>query len=501
MSVNNCIECGSSNVVNKGQVERYNATFTRHKCKDCDTNFYLPIGASNDQSVESKRKKSTKYVITSIQSNTSLNGGFLAALEIYAEYNNAELMVIPVKTGIGNIHEFPTEIEKYILDNNIRLHPHLKVMGAIKIGATIDSPLSGLSSLSMGDSLIIGHNQLQMFTLPVQPDEHPIILTTTGTLSDKDYDSSKNGHKAHFNHSFSAVVIELDGDMFHLRHLNFDGNGFYDINRYYDSYGTTNDNFAAEAIITGDEHAIFVDPDVRNATYGVDGIINTISPKYIVRHDVLDCYSISHHHKNNNLVKFKKFVTGTNDIRSELADTLDFIVETTPKNTINIIVPSNHNDHLTRWLNECDIKNEPWNAIVYHFLMFNMLNAINDTGEVPDTFKLYSSGFFEQEGCSVEYINRRESYKIKDIEVGLHGDAGSNGSKGSRTQFSTLSSKTIIGHSHSPGIEKGCWQVGTSSTLALEYNVGPSSWMQTHCIIYKNGKRQLINILKGKWKA
>jgi hypothetical protein len=118
----------------------------------------------------------------------------------------------------------------------------------------------------------------------------------------------------------------------------------------------------------------------------------------------------------------------------------------------------------------------------------------------PNPFELYCSDTFSKEKLKVEFLIRNVSHKIKDIEVGLHGDKGQNGSRGSRKQLSSLPSKTIIGHSHSPGIEKGCYQVGTSSYLKLEYNSGPSSWLQTHCIIYKNGKRQLINIIKGKWK-
>jgi hypothetical protein len=60
----------------------------------------------------------------------------------------------------------------------------------------------------------------------------------------------------------------------------------------------------------------------------------------------------------------------------------------------------------------------------------------------------------------------------------------------------------VIGHSHSPGIEGGCYQTGTSSRLVLEYSAGsPSGWMNTHCVVYANGKRALLNAVKGKWRA
>jgi len=43
--------------------------------------------------------------------------------------------------------------------------------------------------------------------------------------------------------------------------------------------------------------------------------------------------------------------------------------------------------------------------------------------------------------------------------------------------------------------------VGTSSIKNLEYVSGLSRWTHTHCIIYSNGKRQLINIVEGMWNA
>jgi hypothetical protein len=89
---------------------------------------------------------------------------------------------------------------------------------------------------------------------------------------------------------------------------------------------------------------------------------------------------------------------------------------------------------------------------------------------------------------------------INNIEVGYHGDHGPNGARGSRAQFGKIGTKVIIGHGHSPGIREGAYQVGTSSLLDLEYVKGPSSWLATHCVVYSNGKRSLLNIVEGEWK-
>lgn len=177
------------------------------------------------------------------------------------------------------------------------------------------------------------------------------------------------------------------------------------------------------------------------------------------------------------------------------------IYDTTPKGVTNILVASNHVDHLTRWLKDCDIKLEPWNAELYHFLMWKTLEHISEFDTIPNVFEIYSEESFKLAQCKVRFLDRSETFKIHDIELSIHGDKGANGSKGTRPQFSNLPSKTIIGHSHSPGITQGCYQVGTSSRLDLEYNQGTSSWLNTHALIYKNGKRQLINIINGKWRV
>ncbi|HET8686678.1 MAG TPA: hypothetical protein VFM18_08440, partial [Methanosarcina sp.] len=72
--------------------------------------------------------------------------------------------------------------------------------------------------------------------------------------------------------------------------------------------------------------------------------------------------------------------------------------------------------------------------------------------------------------------------------------------KGSIQNLSKLGEKAIVGHSHSPGILGGCWQVGTLSKIDLDYTSGASGWIHTNCIIHENGKRQMINVINGKWR-
>jgi hypothetical protein len=440
-----------------------------------------------------------------VQNNTETNYDFLASLELYCERNKAELIIIPT-VHQEVLYPFPLMSwdcdEKYLRREKFSMNGMVNCIANIKINVAAENPLGGLDSLSKGKTLIVPHNQLQMRSLPVAVDEHPAILCTTGTISERNYIKSKSGEKAEFNHSNSAVFLDFNDDSYHLRILNGDENGgFYDIDGYYLVNKFTKLS-EVEALITGDEHVIVNCSEVSNATYhDAKSIVNTLRPKKIIRHDVLDCFTISHHHRKDNFIQYSKFINNMNSIEEELADTIKYIEETTPEWSETYIVSSNHHDHLKRWLTEVDPKVEPWNAKLFHKLTYMMLDEIDKAKEqgkflVPDPFKLY----VEDGGTKIKFVGRNQSFKIFDIELSNHGDKGANGSRGSLSQFSKFSEKVVIGHSHTPGINKGAYSVGTSTSKNLEYVSGPSSWMNTHCVIYPNGKRQLINIIKGRWK-
>lgn len=474
----------------------------RWHCTDCDSRWTTLV--------EQKTKVSNSpqsIVITSAINNSLTNEDFLETLLSYCQENSAKLYVIPTRhknVGEPYVDEFDPEIVPFILDHNLEFPDYkFKIFGSLKLSASLENPLSGLDPMTKGDTLVIGHPQVQLKTLPRFHDTYPPILTTTGTISEQPYSNTKPGIKARFNHSLSALVIDFDevaGDKFvHVRHLNFDTEtkGFYDLTKFY-SLDKVSGYQSVQALITGDEHAIFTDPSVKEATYtNDDSIVNVLWPEKIIRHDVLDCNSITHHDRKNFLNRFKKHMTDSHYIERELDITVQYLNETTPSRLTSYIIQSNHNEHLERWLNECDPKTEPWNAKIYHKLMYEVLDKI-EKNEEYDPFELYSKDKLPE---NVKFVNRLENLVIDGILVGAHGDIGINGSRGSRDQFSTLPEKTIIGHSHSPGIEKGCYQVGTSSKLRLGYNDGsPSSWHHCHCVIYPNGKRQLLFITHGKYR-
>lgn len=454
------------------------------------------------------------FAITCAQNNTPALPDFLAALKHWTDDRSGELVVRPIRYKNPTSKRDPQErdddadywwdsaVEPYLIDNEVRLHEHL-VLPKTRIQATAPSLTTRLDSRSKGASAIYGHTRLSMHTVATPHNKLPKIIYSTGAVTEKNYSDSLAGDLGEFHHSASAVLVEIRGDRFHLREVSWDGEAFYDLDRKYTARGSE----PAEpllALTLGDEHVWFNDPAVRAATYdNEDSIVNTLRPAELIRHDVLDCYSISPHHFKRRLTRAVKTIAGWGNVEREIEDTLRFVEATTPAGVRNVIVGSNHDDHLTIWLQSGEAHVEPENLLMYHWLNYLMLKNARWTPNgvhYPNPTRLFAEerGFLTE---GTKWLGPDESHVVGAIELGMHGHLGPNGSRGNIKSLSRVGLRSIIGHSHSPGIFEGAYQVGTSSRYRLEYNTGPSSWLQSHAGIHANGRRQLFHIISGHWRG
>jgi hypothetical protein len=276
---------------------------------------------------------------------------------------------------------------------------------------------------------------------------------------------------------------------------------FMDLEHEYTPAGARKHDGVA-AIVMGDTHQEFVDPDVVRATFGKGGLVPTLKPKYLVWHDAHDFYSRSHHHHGKPFVNYAKFLSGADDVRKTLQETFRFIDEHTRTGTLNVIVKSNHHDHLAKWLDTACWKTDPRNA---EFILETQLEMVRSSrmtecgAHTLDPFVTWGKRMLKR-ADHVRFLGRNESFPIEGIECSLHGHAGVNGARGSRKGFSRIGVKTVVGHGHSPGITEGCYQVG-ENRLPADYEEGPGSHLHTDCLIYSNGKRTLVNIINGHHRA
>lgn len=479
------------------------------------------------ESIKSKHKekpfiietdKQKVYIIVSAQNATPVHDGFWATILMYAELRNAEIIVIPYRyhnpTSIwsetaAKEDYWWSSLAPYINSHNRKLCDGLQVLGHIKMKPTAVNPLSGLDGYTGLDSAVVGHPKVQLRTVATPSKKMPKILTTTGSCTVPNYTDSKTGHKGKFHHNLSALVVEVDNDCYHMRHVHGEDNGnFYDLEYYYTPYGREKYGRAA-GLVPGDIHAEFIDEQVEAATFkGPESIVETLRPEVMALHDVEDFYRRNHHHRGNDLLAFGKHHFGRNNVEDGLQVTADFIDRYSRNDMLTLIIRSNHDEAFERWLREADPKSDPENAKFYYYMKFHQLDKLRPTSTGFDTinaFKFWCENPMDQRGLrkldNIKFMKRDESFIVSDIEIGFHGDIGSNGSRGSIKNYTKIGPKVVIGHTHSPGIDEGAYQVGVSASLNLEYANGPSGWLHTHCLIYPNGSRTLINVINGKWRA
>ena len=477
----------------------------RYKCQVCKASTTNPKKLEGEEiKIRERVAKTNRYFITCAQNNTNAHKAFFESIKRFCKHNKAELIVIPtlyrnVSLYVKNEENwYDPAIADYLFDGRQVLNKNFVVMGDIKIQATAVDPLSGMDTLSSSMSCVFGHPQIAVKMVATPADKIAKGMYTTGSLTLKNYSKTKVGAKGDHHHIFGGLYIEIDKDAFYPFQICADKDGsFYHLDKLYTKDGITSGHKAA-ALVTGDEHVIHYSPSVKAATYDKGGITSILQPDIIVRHDVHDHYSRNHHHLNDTFKNFKKYHSKIISVQDELDLAIKFIDETTPKNARNYIAASNHDEALDRWLNEKNLSNieqDHENFIFFHELR---VKYFKEKMKNPDigAFEVYAKGKFK---ANVIFLSRNKATTIKGIDVSQHGDAGVNGAKGSISSLSKAYYKMIIGHSHTPGIRFGVYQVGHSAGKA-DYAKGLSSWCNTHCIIYPNGKRTLVNVINGKWR-
>jgi hypothetical protein len=220
-------------------------------------------------------------------------------------------------------------------------------------------------------------------------------------------------------------------------------------------------------------------------------LFKIIKPDNVVLHDVFDGLSINHHESKDPFIQYQRELEGTNSLRREVDDMLNGLNDFSNYNVT--IVRSNHDDFLDRWLKGTDWRKATTmkNSIEYMEYSALLLKGAAPNGVIPY--------LINQRYPQFRTLGRSDSFVINGWELGQHGDIGSNGTRGSLLQFRKLNTKIVVGHYHSPGRKDGALAVGTSTKLRVNYNLGPSGWLQSHVLIHNDAKAQHINFIKGEY--
>lgn len=453
----------------------------------------------------------SRFVITSAQNATPVHEGFFKALKAYCKRNGAELIVIPIRYknptsrwegSQKNEDWWTTEVQPYLYNQRKNLNKNLILMADVKTRPTAESPLTGFEGITHGSSAIFGHSKLQLKTVPTPHNRLPKILTTTGSVTIRNYSDSKAGKKGEFHHTFGACAVDIRGSKFDLRQINATSDGsFIDYDTEYLATGRTKKAGRALGLIMGDTHQRFTDPRVLKATFkGKKSMVGVLDPEVLVWHDLLDGYSANPHHKDNPFIAIAKRKANMHIVADEVKETVAFLIKHT-KGRKSVVVASNHDDFFRRWIMSTDWRRDSDNAAFYLETAKLMVDSTHMEEYGASTIDPFSYWVNKLKGdADITTLANDESYMVGPNECGFHGHRGPHGSRGTVKNLSRLGVRVISGHGHAPAIEEGHTRVGTSTYLRLEYNEGPSAWLNTHCVVYANGKRALLNIIEGGWR-
>lgn len=508
--------------ISRDMIRYYFGTMSdlRHAAKDTFPDSFR--GSLNideylsDENLEQLNKRISKYqrfIISTAVSGQTIHAGFLASMRRYCKENNAKLLILPSHDPAHNLdneidwHFDPSIITEDIIFEETTLNSNLFISG-IRVTAKQINPITGLNELSQTKGSFISASPKQFLEYDaVSANKLPHARMTTGACTLSNYSSSRGNSQrssyiADFQHIIGAVIVEItDDDIYHFRQVQAGENGsFCDLGYEYSPKKVKKlTGKDAPVLVMGDYHAGEHDESAVKAWIDV---INQLGIEEVVFHDMFNGASINHHEEHDIMLRAERIRKGLNSLETELTITsreFDRILGLKSVKS-GIVVKSNHDDFIDRWVRPYKFAKDPVNAEFGTLLAADIITA-NKVGIRKDFFKtaLELNGA-PKNMSKLKWLSYDEDYLVSGIHLGAHGDRGANGARGSIKGLAKSYPRCVVAHSHTPGIFKGTFQVGTTSLLRLGYNKGASSWIHCSCLVYRSGQRQLINSINGIWK-
>lgn len=495
-----------------------------HHLKKADLRKPVTSGKKTGEIKETKAplpsKGVSRYIVTCAQNNTPVHAQLWENVLALSDHYKADIRVSRIAYNINAYtaqpekpgHEkrngattaelwYDPAIQEHLSDERIELAPGLVFCGELNILPTAKRPLSDMQTYTGRKSAIIPHTKLAMESVASGKHEATKFNYTTGTVTQMSYIQRKAGQQSERHHAYGALLVEVDGEgRWFVRQLQADKAGtIYDWDVKVEKGKVTTGN-RVEAINWGDIHEDEMDEVVRDLAWAEGGMMDQLQPKYQFMHDSLSFNRRNHHDRGDCHKMFEKFITGKESVEAEIRGLVQFLNEESYREYCKtIIVNSNHDNALERWLKEADFKRDPVNSIYYLRLQLRKYEAIaeQDAGFHIVEYAAQAAGCFRE----IQWLREDESFVRVGINFGQHGDLGPDGARGTPMSLSRQGRPQNTGHTHKCGIIDDTWTAGTSSQLDLGYNRGPSSWSHSHIITYPGGSRAICTMWDGRCRA
>jgi hypothetical protein len=477
----------------------------------------------------------SRFILTSAQDCTLVHDGFLSNLEAYRDHlakdAPCELMIagFTYNKKLFESHAkhqtlYHERVTPYLVDERFRIADQVDFCGEMNTLPTAVRPLSDFQTYTRERWGIFPHAKVQLVSVATMKNAPPKQIMTTGAVTMPNYIAKKAGLKASFHHVYGAVLVEVDDDgTFFCRHLIGDeqDGSFYDLDAFVCD-GEVSLDHRLDVLVPGDIHVAQIDPTMsrllfdywptegrdivgnRRWKHGLTGtsMLDVMKPKHLMIHDVSDFRARNHHEIADPHTRFTHHIQGVEAVEAELREVAEFLKAIERDGTRVAIVDSNHDQALLRWLKTADYRTDPVNARFFLQCQLATYDAIANRVSSFSVFEHVMRRHFTGANLSAQtvFLREDESYEVGGVEQSNHGHRGANGSRGGLAGFAIMASKVNVGHAHSPGIQDGAYQSGTTSLLDMHYNKGASSWAHTLIGQYLSGKRVLITVMNGKWR-
>ena len=457
--------------------------------------------------METRVKKYKRFVITTAVVGRLADTALLETMQNYCRLTDAALLILttadPASAGEWVV-DGAVGLDNIVI-SDLAIHSNV-FLSAIKTSAKQIDPITGLDRIAQNISTLLYASPKQRLKfVPVSHNKPPRALMTTGAITrpnyrpDPDlphaYMSERTAYIANHDHVMGGIVLEIeDENYFHFRQLQADAKGgFYDLGLYYRGDSVTAGR--AEAFSLGDWHSGQTDPTARQAWKQVCELTR---PKQLILHDVFDGLSINPHDRDQQILLAARAAKGLLSLEAEVrglvADLDDML--TWPGVERLVVVWSNHDLFLERWLQDGEYTKDPYNYALGVELAHEMTKGRNPLQYAVEKFGLRHKD-------KVLWLGPDDDYKIAGIQYGVHGHKGANGSRNpSLAGIEKGYGASTTGHNHGGEILRRAWRNGTSCYLKQDYNRGgASSWTHSSTLQYDTGQRQLINSWGGHWST
>lgn len=465
-----------------------------------------------------------RYLLTSAQDDTDVHKPFWANLQAYARAIGAEIIVggFTYQKGLFEDHAtrtaaFRPEVHPYLRHDNVELGP-VVFFAKMNILPTAVKPLTGLETMARGKFGVFPHAKIQLSSVPSTVTGYGFAhQMTTGACTVANYIEKKAGQVAEFHHQIGATLVEIDGDgdVFCRQIAATDDGSFQDLDVLVRDQRVTSGH-RADTITHGDIHREKLDPVNAMAVWGIDleegrvvtdqNMVDILRPRHQILHDLLDFQGRNHHRKGDHHFKFRMLNAGTDRVEDEVKACATFVRLSERPWCTTVVAPANHNDALERWLREADAREDPVNALFWFKANTAIYEAIQRGDEGFDVFQWALAQADDRAMEDIVFPPRGGSYIVCQasggIECAIHGDQGVNGARGTPNNLLRVATRMNTGHTHSPGILDGIYTAGLLGKMDQGYNnTGLGSWSHTQIVVYPSGKRSLVTLIKGKWRA